>query len=574
MCCDLYSRSTILSVRVVCACLLSACVLFPLDSRADTYAYMTIHNLGCRQANHSYSGGIMPYGFEEGDLVQLILAGPNRVIDTPAANGMPGGDDQLAMNPGASFGMNMDSFTHHPNTFYSPEAILVHTTGVGPQPAIAPGVKFYVRAWNGITPSQATAYWNSDELTRDFPIGLESCGVDSAVRTFPNVIQIPYLTTYYVKLGNSHTWTPTTSVSLLAPNGNEVYQLNDPVSILWNSVGTVPQVDILLQRATGGPWEMLYDNIANDGSEIWLATLPASTQCRIRIHSSSDTTVFDIANGDFSIQGPPPPSISLVQPENGDSFVVGDPVIVQWSTLGAVELVDVLFRRNLGDPWVILFNDIENDGGEIWTSTGPASNFCRMRVQVASDTTIFSQTSSNFYLVNPAPPPTITLSDPSSGESYALGDTINFVWSSVGELGNLRLLLWRDVSPQETVRVALANDGLESWIVTAPAAASATFRLESEALPAVFSQVTGIVLSDTTYSGPPDPTVMVALSDSTHSIHLNWQRAAYATSYRVEESADNLVWSTVLSVQDTFAVVPSDTVGAPVRYFRVISQRE
>ncbi len=541
---------------------------------ADTYCYLTVHNLGCRQSNHTYSGGILPYGFEEGDLVQLILAGPNRVIDPPAASGMPGGDDQLAMNPGASFGMNMDSFTHYPNTFYSPEAILVHTTGMGPQPAIASGVKFYVRAWNAANPSQATQYFDSDRMTRDFPVGLETCSIDSSVRTFPNLIQIPTLTSYYVLLDFGHPWTPTFSVQVTAPNGGEIYTVGDPVSITWSSIGSIAGVDVLLQRSTGGPWEILFQDIANDGAETWTSIGPAASQCRVRVQSSADTIVFDQSDADFTIANPPLPTIDLIQPDGGESVEIGDPLPIQWSTTGTTSLVDILVRRSLGGPWEMLFENSQNDGQEIWTATGPSSNQYRLRVQLSDDTTIFDQSSSNFSVTDPPPPPSLTMTSPSGQDTFALGDTLEIRWNSVGDIGTLRLLLTRNLLPEETLFVSMPNDSEENWLATIPAADDAMFRLESESNPAVYSVVNPVVLVDTTYSGPPAEPLIVIHGDSLGMLTLHWQPAPYATVYRIDESLDQNVWTELGATADTFFVFPSDTVLPAIRFYRATAIRE
>jgi len=172
----------------------------------DAYIFMTLHNLGCRQANHTYTGYLPNYGFAEGDLVQVILAGPNGHIDPPLANGLPGGDDELAVNPGLPFAMNPVSFTNVPNTFYSPEAILIQSPGNSAEPALHVGSRFYVRGWNGPSPAASTIYYNSATLTQDYPIGLESCGVDSAVRTVHIPFSFPALITYAVTFDNGHTF--------------------------------------------------------------------------------------------------------------------------------------------------------------------------------------------------------------------------------------------------------------------------------------------------------------------------------------------------------------------------------
>lgn len=199
---NLYKRA---DLRLLILCLGWLMLTRVSASCADTHTYMLLHNLGCRESNHTYSGFI-PYsvGFDEGDLVEVILAGGNGVMDIPRVDGLPGGDDQRAINPGLPFAMNPESFTHYPNTFYSPHAILIQSEGHGPEPALHPGSSFYIRAWNGPSPAQSTMYYNSQTLTRDFPIGAEACRYPSGTRTLPSLYQIPYLISYAVTFDSGH----------------------------------------------------------------------------------------------------------------------------------------------------------------------------------------------------------------------------------------------------------------------------------------------------------------------------------------------------------------------------------
>ena len=200
----------------------------------DSYIFMTVHNLGCRQSNDNYTGFIPNYGFAEGDLVQIILAGSNGHIDPPGADGLPGGDDVIPTNPGTSFAMNPASFTHSPNTFYSPRAILLQNAGIAPEPALHPGSKFYIRVWNGPSPNASTTYYNSATLSQDYPVGLESCSVDSSVRTIRFSPAFPALITYAVTLDNGHAFStapPSPQIAFWADSARS--------QIVWHPVPAV-----------------------------------------------------------------------------------------------------------------------------------------------------------------------------------------------------------------------------------------------------------------------------------------------------------------------------------------------
>ena len=84
-------------------------------------------------------------GSETSDLIQLINAGPDGVINPPDENGDPSGDDSLICNirigEGYPFRPNEGKFSH----------------GL----SLDPGTVIYCRAWNAASPSTATYYGNS-----------------------------------------------------------------------------------------------------------------------------------------------------------------------------------------------------------------------------------------------------------------------------------------------------------------------------------------------------------------------------------------------------------------------------
>ncbi len=287
--------------RLWIICLL-LCLAPALSRGQDVYVLMTLHNLGCRQADHTYTGMIPANSFDEGDRVDVILAGTNGRIDAPNADGTPGGDDQLAQNPGVPFAMNPASFTHWPNTFYSPEAILIQRTNAGPEPALHVGSKFYVRAWNGPAPHVSSRYFNSQRLWQDFPIGVENCNVDSAVRTVRTQLALPSLITYAVTFDAGHAYSsPQTPLpQVLTPNGGETWMEGDTVVVRWSGAPLATHVDVLLRRA-GSVWEKIIATTANDSSAPWIVTLPEVVSCSLRVQESADTTRFDLTDSTFAI---------------------------------------------------------------------------------------------------------------------------------------------------------------------------------------------------------------------------------------------------------------------------------
>jgi hypothetical protein len=100
---------------------------------------------------------------------------------------------------------------------------------------------------------------------------------------------------------------PAATVTVTAPNGGESWQVGNAQTISWTTTGSIANVKIELSRDGGGSYSTLFNSIANDGSEPWTVTGPATTQARIRISDAGNASVNDTSNSNFTIQDAPPP---------------------------------------------------------------------------------------------------------------------------------------------------------------------------------------------------------------------------------------------------------------------------
>lgn len=297
-------------------------------AEAQTQTYMLLHNLGCRQTNHTYNGYIYFNEFDEGDLVEVVLAGANSAIDSPLADGSPGGDDVQARNPGLPFAMNPESFTHYHDTFYSPNAILIQDSGAIVEPALRAGTSFYVRAWNGPTYAQSTRYFNSATLTRDFPQGIETCPYPAAVRTLPLQLQVPNLISYAVTFDSGHEFSPPSSVFVVRPNERETLFADSILNITWEQTPSNVPIDVLLSRNNGVSWETLFADTSTAGDIVWTVTGPSCDSCLLRVQFAQDTAIFDVSDDSFSIVA----IVHVARPEV-TIFINDGSAILQWESI-------------------------------------------------------------------------------------------------------------------------------------------------------------------------------------------------------------------------------------------------
>ncbi|MBD3220725.1 hypothetical protein GF314_05745 [bacterium] len=91
------------------------------------------------------------------------------------------------------------------------------------------------------------------------------------------------------------------TVTVVAPNGGEVWSIGEPRTFLWTADGGVTGIDLQLDRGDG--WQTVASDLdAALGSFAWEVTGPASDQCRVRVVDAQDVLVSDVSDGAFTIQ--------------------------------------------------------------------------------------------------------------------------------------------------------------------------------------------------------------------------------------------------------------------------------
>ncbi len=91
------------------------------------------------------------------------------------------------------------------------------------------------------------------------------------------------------------------SITVVAPNGGESWQVGTTQNITWTTLGEVNDVKIELQRTNGGTWETIVDSTTDDGSYPWVVTSPTTSVAKIKISEVGDPSVYDESNGTFSV---------------------------------------------------------------------------------------------------------------------------------------------------------------------------------------------------------------------------------------------------------------------------------
>jgi len=258
-------------------------------------------------------------------------------------------------------------------------------------------------------------------------------------------------------------------IHVTQPNGGENWLEGSTHNIEWTSSGTIGNVMISYSTNSGANWTTIINSTPNDGSHQW--TLPQvgsdQTNCRVRVEEAANNSCMDISDDDFTIEDAPIPcSITVNDPNGGESWYEGSTHNIHWSTSGTSGNVKISYSTNGGANWSTITSSTANDGSYAWTlpQVNSDQTQCRVKVENAADANCQDMSNNNFTIKDSPPPCSITVTDPNGGESWYEGSTHNILWSASGTSGNVKISYSTNGGANwSTIIGSTANDGSYSW---------------------------------------------------------------------------------------------------------------
>jgi hypothetical protein len=158
------------------------------------------------------------------------------------------------------------------------------------------------------------------------------------------------------------------SVTVLSPNGGEVYEAGQKITVKWkteNYTGNVAEINLIPADMRYGTGITLVKDIPNNGT--YTVTLPSSSDAEynyysfgknfkieVVIGSSSTTVTRDSSDNLFTISSVVTPSIKVISPNGGETFTAGQIFYPQWEVSGmstsdmvTIELQDTVSQKEI-----------------------------------------------------------------------------------------------------------------------------------------------------------------------------------------------------------------------------------
>ncbi|MFQ6092104.1 MAG: hypothetical protein ACE5OR_05395 [bacterium] len=248
---------------------------------------------------------------------------------------------------------------------------------------------------------------------------------------------------------------------VLAPNGGERWIVGELDTIEWRSAGQISAVQIAYTFDGGASWVTVADSTANTGSYVWTVPNTPSSSCLVRVRDRSDPTVADVSDDPFSICAQP--SITVLSPNGGERWGVGQEDTILWTWQGCIDGVTVEYSVDGGRRWTIIVDSAANTGRLVWPVPSTPSQECFVRISDASDSTVSDLSDQAFRICLPS---LISVRSPNGGEEWMVGSSHPITWASTGCIDEVNIDYTVDGGANWTAVVSnAANTASYLWTV-------------------------------------------------------------------------------------------------------------
>ncbi|RLB05264.1 MAG: hypothetical protein DRG59_09260, partial [Deltaproteobacteria bacterium] len=325
------------------------------------------------------------------------------------------------------------------------------------------------------------------------------------------------------------------SVTVTSPNGDEIWRVGESRNITWSKTGSIGNVKI--EYSTNGGTSYDYTITTGTPSDSlsfpWTVADAIGDAVRVKITSVNDSSVNDASDGNFIIKG----VLDLTSPDGGEVWIVGTTHNITWNRTGSIANVKLLYSTNGGGtyPNTIAASTDASTGSYSWTVADAIDNDIRIRVEDASDSTVYDESAANFEIKG-----ALTLTSPNGGESWVVGSSHNITWSNSGTIANVQLEYSTDggsTFPNEIVASTPGADLSYTWSsIPDDISSTVKVKISNVADPSVYdiSNANFKIIGALTLTSPNGGEEWVV--DSTHNI--TWTRTGSIANVRLEYSTD------------------------------------
>jgi len=221
-------------------------------------------------------------------------------------------------------------------------------------------------------------------------------------------------------------------ITLISPNGGEIWQANNAYDITWMSAGTSGNLRIEYSTNSGLDWITIADTVPDEKTYSWTIPFTPSDICLVRI-ADLVGSLSDISDSVFTIFHPP--FITVTSPNGGEDLHTDSTHDITWTSYETSGVVKIEYSLNNGLDWTEITAGTPDDDSYLWPVPDTMSDNCLISI---SDTNgSLADTSNGIFTI--FSDPFITVISPNGGEEWHMGEDHDIKWSSAGTSGSVRI---------------------------------------------------------------------------------------------------------------------------------------
>ena len=253
------------------------------------------------------------------------------------------------------------------------------------------------------------------------------------------------------------------ALTLNAPNGGQILYVGDAYSITWTRTGSIPTVKLEYSTNSGSSYDYLIvsSTDASTGAYTWTVPDAIGNQLRVKVTDTSNSTVFDTSDTDFTIKG----KLKLNSPNGGETWIVGDAQEITWTPTGTINNVKLEYSTDGGNTYSYTIADSTPGmvGSYTWTIPDAIDNDLKVRVSDANDPSVNDESDAVFEIKG-----SLKVLTPNGGEQWGVGETHNISWDKTGSISTLTIRYSTDggqTFPNVISSTADAATGSFTWTI-------------------------------------------------------------------------------------------------------------
>ncbi len=219
-------------------------------------------------------------------------------------------------------------------------------------------------------------------------------------------------------------------VTLIAPNGGEIWLAGSTQTISWTDANSSGFVDLDYSSDNGVTWSRIVSsaNSMYPNYSWWTPTI-VGTSYKVRVTDVNNSLFFDESDTPFTITDQLPAKLTLTYPNGGEIIYNGSQQNITWTSNG-VGSVNLYFSPDSGQTWNSIASNIPAYMGSYSSMVSSTSTSkAIVRISDALNTAVFDESDGVFTIIDTTKPK-INVTFPNGGELFTVGSTIYIAWNN------------------------------------------------------------------------------------------------------------------------------------------------